>query len=308
VLRDRRAWIAVVAGLSAAGSWYALREAVSPGYLAAVLANEGMRYVETIEGHTRSWLFFPRQLAAHRFVPWALLLPVAWLLLLHVERRLAWWAACVGGAFLALIETAETKLPWYDLPVLPILALVLGKAGAIALRHGLALLRPARPGLVAAMILATFFGLPLAQTAHDAMSLSSTDDPRLAYGEALRSAGPSSLTVLDGGIENSAGFRNYNAVLRFHAMLERAKGSDIVVVHPGHRFAAGETFLTCDPEALAWAGRTYVLSSIGASGGCRTLRVDAEAEPARSIQKKAEAEPWIQDARPMTHGMSPARR
>jgi hypothetical protein len=93
-------------------------------------------------------------------------------------------------------------------------------------------------------------------------------DSRLDYGESMARLGAGPVTVLDGGIPNSAGLPNYNATLLFYAERASERGVDVRIVHPGDRLALGQRFLTCDPDALAAVRLRFVLGAESRDGAC----------------------------------------
>jgi 4-amino-4-deoxy-L-arabinose transferase-like glycosyltransferase len=253
-LADRRAWMALGAALAVPVVWYGLREGVSPGYVAAVLHFELGQYFVTVDGHSGGALYYVQNWLTQRFWPWSLLLPlavVAW----RRHARAALWAACAAACFLLVIEASGTKLPWYDLPAYPPAALLLGLGAASAALSVIRLLSPAWAAAAGAVAGAALL-LPVHDARETVLAQAWENDPRLGYGEAISSMPGRRVLVLDGGVENAAGFKNYNPVLQFHVDLARERGVAVEVVNPGHRFRAGEDFLTCDPEALEKAVRS----------------------------------------------------
>jgi hypothetical protein len=274
VLRDGRAWTAVAAALTVGLGWYAVREWAAPGYVAAVLANEVGSFTNATDGTRADALYLLEGMADRRFTPWIFVLPLAWLVAWLVSRRLALWATCLLAGFFAVVETSSTKLSWYDLPAYPIAAILLGVSIAAILRHGLACLAPGRGWLLPAAIVAGFV-TPLATSERRVMAVDWRADTRLDYGEALEKLGTSPVTVLDGGVANSAGLANYNAALLFYAERAHERGMDVRIVHPGDRLALGQRFLTCDPDALAAVRLRFVLGAESRNGSCTSESIVA---------------------------------
>ncbi len=120
-------------GLAVAGilSYYFLRELYDPGYLQAVWGNElGGRYLSSQEGHQWGAIFYLRMFWKYPlFHPWLLWLPLAVLLCWRTDkdRRLSAYLLSLSLFLLAILSGSATKLLWYCLPMLPLLALLIGR-------------------------------------------------------------------------------------------------------------------------------------------------------------------------------------
>jgi hypothetical protein len=71
-------------------------------------------------------------LLSYRFVPWIFLLPVCWWIAAEDEnqavRRFGMFSLMYVYCYLAVISVSETKFRWYDAPMYPIAAGVIGMA------------------------------------------------------------------------------------------------------------------------------------------------------------------------------------
>ncbi|GAB2962830.1 hypothetical protein GCM10027048_34420 [Hymenobacter coalescens] len=135
-LRRPAPWLAVLGVVAVAGAWYGIREAAAPGYLQGVADNELGMAVEQLEGHNRPLWYYLKWLAEDKFYAW--LAPAvlgAWLAWRPAASAPAGAAhlrgvACVAGSQLLVLSLTRSKLPWYDAPVYPLLAL-LAAAGVV---------------------------------------------------------------------------------------------------------------------------------------------------------------------------------
>jgi 4-amino-4-deoxy-L-arabinose transferase-like glycosyltransferase len=129
-LRKRSTFVSIGLFLVLVLGYYGMREALHPGYLAAVWENEWSgRYLDTLEGHQGGFWFFVEGWWNGRLGNWLYLLPLA-----LIPRRgrkghfqLFLWVQVFF--FWLVISWSGTKLPWYDAPILPLLALLI--AGGI---------------------------------------------------------------------------------------------------------------------------------------------------------------------------------
>lgn len=104
-------------------------ELMHGGYLKHVWEHEiGGRYSNTIHGHVGAWYYYFHQLWHFQFMPWVLLLPVFFVLLLRghfgKQKDLLLLVAMAAMVHLAVVSSAQTKLAWYLVGALPLLAIM----------------------------------------------------------------------------------------------------------------------------------------------------------------------------------------
>jgi 4-amino-4-deoxy-L-arabinose transferase-like glycosyltransferase len=110
--------------------YYFLREYYDPGYINAVKNNElGGRFANTLEGHRFSrWFYYDGLFKG--FNPWVyFLLPAFFITIAGKDKWTKGLATFLGiscAFFFAMITIAETKLPWYSLPMFPLMAMIVG--------------------------------------------------------------------------------------------------------------------------------------------------------------------------------------
>lgn len=103
-----------------------LREAIAPGYLDAIWANDFHgRFSKALEGHTSEWHYYIVNLFTYRFSPFIWLLPLAVVGALFSRNVSYRYYSVSLIAYLLLLSLAKTRIHWYDMPVLPLTALVL---------------------------------------------------------------------------------------------------------------------------------------------------------------------------------------
>ncbi len=109
--------------------YYLLRENTTPGYLQAVWDNElGGRYNTALEEHKADNDFYFFRLTQDKFKYWIV---IAGLALAHAlvnenkkHQSLVAFSFITAVSFLLIISLASTKLDWYDLPMYPLLAII----------------------------------------------------------------------------------------------------------------------------------------------------------------------------------------
>lgn len=127
MLRQRVFWTGCALFTVLVGGFYMAREAVNPGYLQAVWDNElGGRYASVLSGHDHPWDHYIRSLIDSHFSHWWLLAPMGVVLGLATrDERLRHWTVLLSGTavtYLCVISTAQTKLIWYEAPLIVLLA------------------------------------------------------------------------------------------------------------------------------------------------------------------------------------------
>ncbi|MBD2713569.1 glycosyltransferase family 39 protein [Microvirga sp. STR05] len=128
--RRRDVYLCGLIVIGIVGSYYAIREAAGPGYLAAVWANElGGRAGGSLEGHQESVGWYTSLLAEFKFSFWLAFAVVGFGLgIRHArttsEYQLAVLCGVWVGWYLLLLSSMQTKLTWYDAPIYPALALL----------------------------------------------------------------------------------------------------------------------------------------------------------------------------------------
>lgn len=128
---DKNIWLGVAAYLLVVLGYYFLRESMNPGYLQAVWDNElGGRFGQALEGHQEEFWHYWGQMSQIRFVPWIYFLLPALLLIFgrgsKARKRMGMYLVPMILAYFFLISSAQTKLFWYDIPLMPLLAILLG--------------------------------------------------------------------------------------------------------------------------------------------------------------------------------------
>lgn len=109
--------------------YYFLREVYNPGYMQAVWEQElGGRYNTSLHGHRGHFTFYLNEIITWQFTSYMYLFPVALILgLAFLEgkiRRLVIFCVLTGSLFLLIVSSASTKLPHYDAPLFPFLAII----------------------------------------------------------------------------------------------------------------------------------------------------------------------------------------
>jgi len=102
------------------------REKFAPGYLDAMWQNDfGGRFANGKDGHEGPWYYYIEHLFTFRFnwFIWCLVPAIVWAFIKQNKTIILYSVAIF--IYLLLISIAQTKLEWYDIPLLPLIAIVI---------------------------------------------------------------------------------------------------------------------------------------------------------------------------------------
>lgn len=132
ILKQKTTWLGVLAFGLVVGGYYLLREHHNPGYIATVLRGEFKHgYLVPDDGHTIGfWFYFIDLLYAKGNLYWTIWACFAILFIPKglgtPEKRLNTFLIIATVSFLVTISFGAHKHAWYDAPVYPIMALLVG--------------------------------------------------------------------------------------------------------------------------------------------------------------------------------------
>jgi 4-amino-4-deoxy-L-arabinose transferase-like glycosyltransferase len=150
-LRRPAPWLAVLALLAGMAAWYVVREQAAPGYWQAVWEYElGGPALNKLEGHYTDPYYYLADLMEGKFTFWLVPALAAGLLGWRLPpdsrgRYLARLVVCVAGSFMLILAFTQTRLPWYDAPMYPLLAL-LAAGGLLQAARAVAAQQQWQPG------------------------------------------------------------------------------------------------------------------------------------------------------------------
>lgn len=131
LLRQPEIYVAAGVWAAVVGGYFFMREGVDPGYWQAVQHNDlGGRYLTALDGHFFPWDYYLESIQQRFFSPWLWIVGPALLVSVLQPARVVKRAAGLLAAFivgwLVVISSAQSKLDWYDAPIYPALALMVG--------------------------------------------------------------------------------------------------------------------------------------------------------------------------------------
>jgi len=102
------------------------REKLAAGYLNAMWQNDfGGRFANGKDGHEGAWYYYIEHLFTFRFnwFIWCLVPAIVWAFIKQHKTIILYSSALL--IYLLFISMAQTKLEWYDIPLLPLISIVL---------------------------------------------------------------------------------------------------------------------------------------------------------------------------------------
>jgi 4-amino-4-deoxy-L-arabinose transferase-like glycosyltransferase len=296
VMADWRLWVSLAVAVAGLAGFFALRERIDPGYLAAVWSNEvAGRMLSTLEAHEERRTYYIRVFVM-AFEPAILFSPTLLSVLRHPDparRRLCLLAGLAALSWLVAVTSARTKLFWYAAPIAPLMALAIGVSVSTWLQNGAssrsrwsrsrwAALRPIAVALPIVVSFAiTFWSLNVrvvregSSYALDGVASYTFD--QTWYGPFLDEVRAvdrlDGTIVIDGGVANVGGLERYNPVARFFIEDAARHGERMQLVTSAARLPPDVPVLTCDPTVRRWLGEQSAFVSVHADAHCVFGRV-----------------------------------
>lgn len=292
VIRGKLWWLLRQPGLYAAattwiliiGGYFFARESVDPGYWQAVQENDlGGRFNTALGGHNHPWYYYLKNFQERLFKTWLwaiapALLAVGLLEPVGLVKRLCGLLLMFISSWLIIISSAKTKLEWYDAPIYPAIALLLGLGISIVYQDLMKVYLPRLnkfTGLVVqiSLILILFY-MPFYTIARQIIEERHSDfgegpDGHLGrYITKLEREQPrlDQLTMLTHGMNNTV-------MLFYKSVFELTPGRKFNYIQGRDALALpqGSVVVTCDPAFRAPLDSAYRVMELHQDGTCQTL-------------------------------------
>lgn len=103
-----------------------LRENAAEGYIDAVIQNDFWgRFSSPLEGHTSEWYYYIVNLFTYRYSILIWVLPPALICGLIYGKKTIAYFSLVFCVYLLFLSIAQTRIHWYDMPLLPIISIII---------------------------------------------------------------------------------------------------------------------------------------------------------------------------------------
>ena len=131
VIKNKNFWRSALVAISAIIGFYLLREFANPGYLSTVWETElGGRFQRDSDFHAQPFLFYIKELTLNYFPYWKYFLPLGLVFGLTSSdtkiQNISQLLLISSVTYLLLISSSKTKLWWYQTPLLPLFAAIVG--------------------------------------------------------------------------------------------------------------------------------------------------------------------------------------
>lgn len=129
LFKNKHFYVGLLSFLSLVLGYYYLREFYNPGYLLAVQENElGGRFLNKKELFDPPFYSYFLNLIHNKFFFWYPLVPLGiWVGLVQVNKkinRITLFSILMVSTYLLIITVAQTRRPWYDVPLYPFLSIL----------------------------------------------------------------------------------------------------------------------------------------------------------------------------------------
>lgn len=286
ILFARESYLAATFFILAVSSYYLLRNYYNPGYIKSVLQIEVTgRYLSSLENHKGEFIFYLKGLFNSKFIPWIYFLPACFILTqmsaIAQVKELSLFVSIQIICYLLIISSAQTKLPWYDAPLYPMMSLLIGLGVAEFLQSLANYYTISNKNLkvaFSALMIIVLFSLPyldmlyLKIYTHQGMiyDWSKKNDPQLMYGSYFKQLQQEQPTLKKFYVANND---DYNAHLLFYTKkYNHFNNNEINVLPAKHSFMAGDIVVSCNPEVKQYLKHKYKykLNLLHTNGFCQT--------------------------------------
>lgn len=135
LIKNRHFWMGLTGLMLMIVLFLALREQAQPGYLELFFGNDAGRFISKVDEHKEPFIYYFETLLLSRYSFWMILYLIGLAMIIsngiHSGKtdRFLFPVSLLSITYFLIISCSVTKVPWYDVPLYPLMALV--AAGAI---------------------------------------------------------------------------------------------------------------------------------------------------------------------------------
>jgi 4-amino-4-deoxy-L-arabinose transferase-like glycosyltransferase len=131
ILKDKKIWIGILAIIVSIASYIFIRSKYEAGYFGDHMLDYLLRFKQPFYAtHDHPWDFYINNFYNDRFAHYFLLLPLALLLSSREKnpelKSFIQFISLIALVFIIILSISPTKCFWYDVPVFPIFAIIIG--------------------------------------------------------------------------------------------------------------------------------------------------------------------------------------
>jgi 4-amino-4-deoxy-L-arabinose transferase-like glycosyltransferase len=258
-------WIGISLSVFVIASWYLGREYIDPGYLKAVWTYEIGRYHTFIRPENPEWSYYWNMLVRVQLQYWILgFFPAIYFLIKKrgsAQNRFIHYIFIQALGFLCIFSFSKVKLLWYDAPVLPLCAVIIGFGISETIRSIARLVsfpQNITIGIVFTLLFSVFY-VQIFMRSFNRFYMES-------YGDFMVSK--------QTDIPYSIVFAEYNPHLLFYEQYTAAYLKQIHAVKKSPTtFDVGEKVLVCEPVLMFNIKRKYQYEKIDSLGKCILIQI-----------------------------------
>lgn len=131
ILKDAKIWLGIIAVMLAITSYILIRSKYEAGYFSGHMLDYLLKFKQPFYAtHDHPWDFYINNFYNDRFAHFFLLLPLALLLSTREKsielKYFIQYISLIAFVFITILSLSPTKCFWYDVPVFPIFAIIIG--------------------------------------------------------------------------------------------------------------------------------------------------------------------------------------
>lgn len=274
IIFNKHTWFVALASVLLICGYYWLVNTRHPGYFDKVWFSEVERlYKNIMPTHGRPWHFYFGNLT-DRFLPWIYVLIPFFILnqfsRIALTRKLSLYCFLFSLVYLIMISIPKVKLIWYDAPIYPFLAILIGQGIHEIIQYSRQLL-PSRLMPVMIALFVVFYLVIFARLMQKRSHFILEEQEREGFfiRESFRHIQPKRSIVL-----MRAEYPDYYDQLNFYRKKYRIdQQSDIQLRSSLTNLQTNDTLFICQPQLKDSLSLYYQLDTLYCLNGCLMLRV-----------------------------------
>jgi 4-amino-4-deoxy-L-arabinose transferase-like glycosyltransferase len=280
LVKKRSFYLSVLIFFLVVAGYYYLREQVDKGYWDRVWFSEFQRAVKNIQ----PWVSYPRnfyfdnlwhEYSHFHLLFLAILVPVFFIIPLTKYKKEVLYLALSGLLYLVVITIPDTKLNWYEAPVYPIIAFIMGIIIHELLRVSLSSIRSEaiKESLTFAVIILIFVIPFRTQYKMAGELLNQYIEPESAAKELKELVGMYPSTQKYVILEKHHEPQDYNILYFYRTAMSLKSNKSLVILKNVSELGSGDSVLCCQREVTDSISTIFDVQILHTFSECKYLRI-----------------------------------
>ena len=259
-------WLGVITSIAFVAAWYVGREYLDPGYLKAFWKYEIGRFRTDKYAENPEWSYYWKMLFFVQLKYWLLAaIPAVYFLFkgeFNSNKKFVVYVGVMALAFLSVLSFSKLKLMWYDAPVFPLIAIVLGYGIAMHVKY-ISTWLSIKTTIVIGILLLGLFLYPYLQIFNRSFNRFHKE----TYGDYIMTK--------QSNVSYTVVYPKYNPHLLFYA--NYAKGAfnqSLVLKKGGATLQKGEKVLICEQVLLKEINKKFEYVLKDSLGNCVFIEIE----------------------------------